>query len=36
MLGLQGHIKEFGLYPKINEEALEDFKQSRDMLTHAF
>lgn len=31
-----GHIKEFGLYPKINKEALKDFKQNGDMLRHAF
>ena len=36
MPGLDGHVKEFGLNPKINEEALKDFKQSGDMLRRAF
>lgn len=36
MLSLEGHVNEFGLYPKIHEEALRDFKQSSDTLTHAF
>lgn len=36
MRGLEGHVKEFGLHLKTNEEALQDFKQSGDILRHAF
>lgn len=36
MLSLEGRVEEFSLYPKINKEALEDFKQSGDMLRHTF
>ena len=36
MLSLEGRVKEFSLYPKINKEALKDFKQSGDMLRHMF
>lgn len=36
MLGLEDHVKEFGLYPKLSTEALKDFKQSDGMLRHEF
>lgn len=36
VLSLGGRVKEFGLYPKINKEALKDFKQNLDMLRHVF
>ena len=36
MLILEGCVKEFGLYPKINKEALKHFKQSSDMILFCF